>query len=150
VKAFNLKSGRAFEFQTNGKEGGRIQVGDTTGAPLTTNATGVATGLNADKVDGKDATDFAASGDLLFAAVAADGTATGRGVSGNATHDATANTYTVTFNKDVSKCSFTASPQGDSIADAPGVASGGTSAPTTVKVDFAGVTATPFHLQVIC
>jgi hypothetical protein len=61
----------------DGKEGGRIQVGDTTGAPLTTNATGVATGLNADKVDGKDATDFAAAGDLLFAPVAADGTATG-------------------------------------------------------------------------
>ena len=52
-----------------GKEGGSIQLGDTTGAPLTTNATGVATGFNADKVDGKDATDFAATGDLLFAAV---------------------------------------------------------------------------------
>ena len=67
VKASNLKGGRAFEFETVGKEGGRIQTGDATGAPFTTNATGVATGLNADKVDGKDATDFAGSGDLAFA-----------------------------------------------------------------------------------
>ena len=77
VRGNNLKGGRAFEFETVGKEAGRIEVGDTTGAPFTTNATGVATGLNADKVDGKDATDFAASGDLLFATVAADGTASG-------------------------------------------------------------------------
>jgi hypothetical protein len=149
LRGNNLKGGRAFEFVTVGKEAGRIEVGDTTGAPFTTNATGVATGLNADKVDGKDATDFAATGDLLFATVAADGTATGRGVTGNATRDATTNTYTVTFNKDVSKCSYTASPTGD--AASVGVASGGTSAPTTVKVDFADAAgATPFQLQVIC
>src|SRR6185295_4915474 len=69
VKAVNLKGGHAFEFNTVGKEAGSIEVGDTTGAPFTTNATGVATGLNADKVDGKDATDFAAAGSLLFADV---------------------------------------------------------------------------------
>ena len=54
IRSNNLKTGRAFEFVTSGKEGGRIEVGDTTGAPFTTNATGTATGLNADKVDGKD------------------------------------------------------------------------------------------------
>ena len=59
VKAANLKGGRAFEFNTVGPEGGRIETGDTTGAPFTTNATGVATGLNADSVDGKEAADFA-------------------------------------------------------------------------------------------
>src|SRR3954470_6499936 len=74
IRANNLKGGRAFEFVTVGKEAGRIEVGDPTGAPLTTNATGVATGLNADKVDGKDATDFAASSALLFADVSATGT----------------------------------------------------------------------------
>src|SRR3954468_21190971 len=62
LRANNLKGGRAFEFATVGKEGGRITVKDTTGAPFTTNATGVATGLNADAVDGKSATDFAAAG----------------------------------------------------------------------------------------
>ena len=57
-------SGRAFQFETAGKEGGRIKTGDTTGAPFTTNATGVATGLNADRVDGKDGTDIANAGRL--------------------------------------------------------------------------------------
>ena len=49
VRANNLKGGRAFEFATVGKEAGRIEIGDATGAPFTTNATGVATGLNADQ-----------------------------------------------------------------------------------------------------
>src|SRR3954449_5928335 len=70
IRSNNLKGGRAFEFVTIGKEGGRIEVGgDHTGAPFTTNATGVATGLNADKVDGKSATDFAAATQLSFAIV---------------------------------------------------------------------------------
>jgi hypothetical protein len=153
VKASNLKTGRAFEFQTTGKEGGRIQVGDTTGAPLTTNATGVATGLNSDKVDGKDATDFAGSGDLRFAAVAADGTAAGRGVASGSRVAAT-NTYTITFDKDVSKCSFTATPN-VSNADTGAVflgVSASTSDPKAVVVDEEdGAPApSPFHLQVIC
>jgi len=153
VKASNLKTGRAFEFQTTGKEGGRIQVGDTTGAPFSTNATGVATGLNSDKVDGKDATDFAASGDLRFAAVAADGTAAGRGVASGSRVAAT-NTYTITFDKDVSKCSFTATPNvtnADTGAVFLGV-SASTSDPKAVVVDEEDTPAagTPFHLQVIC
>src|SRR4051795_11130914 len=81
IRSNNLKGGRAFEFDTIGKEAGRIEVGDTSGAPFTTNATGVATGLNADKVDGKDAADFAPAADvtalsasLLFATVNSDGT----------------------------------------------------------------------------
>src|SRR3954453_23756045 len=152
IRANNLKGGRAFEFDTVGKEAGRIQVGDTTGAPLTTNATGVATGLNSDKVDGKDATDFAGSGDLRFAVVAADGTATGRGVASGARAAAT-NTYTVTFDKDVSKCSFTATPN---VTDATAAVflgvSASTSDPKAVVVDEENPPAagTPFHLQVIC
>jgi hypothetical protein len=148
VKAFNLKSGRAFEFQTNGKEGGRIQVGDTTGAPLTTNATGVATGLNADKVDGKDATDFAASGDLLFATVDAAG-ALGANKRGATASTFTApDTYTVTFDRDVSKCSYTASPSGSAAAEAPGVAAGTSTNQVVVRLGTPG--AGSFHLQVIC
>ncbi len=78
IRANNLKGGRAFEFVTIGKEGGRIEVGgDKTGAPLTTNATGVATGFNADKVDGKEAADFAPATALSFAIVSdAGGSAT--------------------------------------------------------------------------
>jgi hypothetical protein len=55
IRANNLNTGRAFEFQTDGTEGGRIELKDAGGAPLTTNATGVATGFNADHVDGLDA-----------------------------------------------------------------------------------------------
>ena len=76
VKAVNLKGGHAFQFDTTGAQGGRIETGNAAGAPFTTNATGVATGLNADRVDGKEAADFAAAtdvtalqGSLLFAAV---------------------------------------------------------------------------------
>ena len=127
VKAANLKGGRAFEFTTVGPEGGFIETGNTAGAPFSTNATGVAKGLNADRVDGKEAadlddaetltgkkaTDFAASGDLLFAAVA-DGntTATGRGLAAAPNVSQTGNAYTVTFNRTSSKCSYTASPVG--------------------------------------
>jgi hypothetical protein len=55
LRTSNFNTGRAFEFRTNGTEGGHIQVKATGGAPLTTNATGVATGFNADHVDGFDA-----------------------------------------------------------------------------------------------
>ena len=69
VRANNLKGGRAFEFDTVGKEAGRIEVGDPAGAPFTTNATGTATGLNADKVDGREAAEFASVGDFKTAVV---------------------------------------------------------------------------------
>jgi hypothetical protein len=55
IRANNLNTGRAFEFATEGAEGGRIELKDPRGAPLTTNASGVASGLNADHVDGLDA-----------------------------------------------------------------------------------------------
>ena len=125
--AANLKGGRAFEFSTVGPEGGRIETGNTTGAPFTTNATGVATGLNADRVDGKEAADFAAApptsprspASLLFAAVGADAgrqRATAAAPSPRPRPPNPSNVYTVKFNKDVSKCSFTASPVGSAAA----------------------------------
>jgi hypothetical protein len=55
IRANNLKSGRAFEFETDGAEGGSIEANAPGAKPFTTNATGVATGLNADRVDGLDA-----------------------------------------------------------------------------------------------
>ena len=58
IRANNLSTGSAFEFATAGTVGGLITTGTTSGAPFTTNATGVATGLNADRVDGKNASDF--------------------------------------------------------------------------------------------
>jgi hypothetical protein len=52
IRANNLKTGRAFEFETEGAEAGRIEASGANARPFTTNATGVATGLNADRVDG--------------------------------------------------------------------------------------------------
>jgi hypothetical protein len=54
IRANNLKDGRAFEFETDGAEGGSIEANAPGARPFTTNATGVATGLNADRVDGLD------------------------------------------------------------------------------------------------
>ena len=59
VRASNLADGRAFEFNANGgTEVGAI-TGPATAAPFTTTAKGVATGLNADQVDGKSADEIA-------------------------------------------------------------------------------------------
>ena len=154
VRANNLKGGRAFEFATQGKEGGSIEVKDTSGPPFTTNATGKVANLDADKVDGKSAEEFAGAGDIGFASVKADGSfVAGRGATASALTDAATNTYTVTFNKDVSKCSFTANAVGNSSnAGGFGVNIGGQ--PTQVVVDepdtAGGGEGRAFHLQVIC
>jgi hypothetical protein len=166
VRAANLKGGRAFEFSTVGAQGGHIQTGSTTGAPFTTNATGVATGLNADRVDGKDgadlddavtlegkkAADFAAAADLLFAVVndaGATQTVTGRsGGTAALAVSQTGDDYTVTFGKDVSKCSFTATATG---ATPQGLSVDAGSTPTTVVVHKGAADPdTSFNLQVIC
>jgi hypothetical protein len=54
IRSNNLNTGRAFEFETDGAEAGRIETKASDGRPFTTNATGVATGLNADRVDSFD------------------------------------------------------------------------------------------------
>jgi hypothetical protein len=110
LRASNLAAGRAFEFNTNsGTEVGQI-TGPATAAPFTTTATGVATGLNADKVDGKDATDLQAK----FATVnGADGAVgSNRGVATSGSGRASAGVYNVVFDADVSKCSRTATIAG--------------------------------------
>src|ERR1700742_4605519 len=47
IRSNNLKGGGASGFSTVGPLGGKIETGNPAGAPFTTNATGVATGLNA-------------------------------------------------------------------------------------------------------
>lgn len=116
VRASNLSTGRAFEFSTSrGTEVGRIEApGGDNAKPFTTNATGVADGLNADRVDGKNASDItadaltAAQALNLFAQVSATGTlGAQRGVT-SSTHTGAADsgTYTVVFATDVSKCAL--------------------------------------------
>ena len=155
LRASNLKGGRAFEFATVGKEAGRITVKDTTGAPFTTNATGVATGLNADNVDGKGASDFAAAGDLAWAAVsAADGKLTAnRGATDAKIADAANGTYAVTFTREVKACSFTVTAAGTTANAAVAfAATPSTTDPKTVLVDQANDAPdrADFHLQVVC
>ena len=91
--------------------------------------------------------------DSLFAAVNADGTLAGGGpeATGSSRTDAGAETYTVTFNKDVSKCSYTANVTGNSADFSLGVQGG--PATNQVRVDQRDApenTGRPFHLQVIC
>ena len=150
VRANNLRAGRAFEFETGGKTAGDIKVKDTSGAPFTTNATGKVVNLNADKLDDKEAADFAATSDVLFAAVADGGTlGANRGATAsNRAGDAT----TVTFNRDVSKCSYTATANG-ATPQALSAASAGAAAPAANQVVVTEDPAPPavaFHLQVIC
>ena len=75
VRANNLEDGLAFEFNaTKGALGGTFTVGSGGDAkkPFTTNATGVATGLNADQVDGRSAGEIE---DAATAKAAADAAA---------------------------------------------------------------------------
>ena len=98
------------------------------------------------QVDGKEATDFAGAGDLLAARVTAAGTlAGGRGATGAAIETGP-DTYRVTFGRDVSKCTYTATPQGDATSQTLAVQAG--SNPQNVRVDADAPTA--FQLQVIC
>jgi hypothetical protein len=165
VRANNLSTGHAFEFvntSTTAGPAGLIQVGNPAQPPFTTNATGLVTNFNADKLDGKDSTDFASATDLktlqnqlLDAQVGADGTLSPNSRGATKVVEATTGTapdtdvnYTVTFNGDVSKCSYTASPVGSASSVAPGVAAKSGDA-ASVVVDM-GPKAGSFHLQVIC
>jgi hypothetical protein len=170
VSANNLNNGDAFRFQA---EPGANTIGilrfglDVTKtvdkAPFVTNGTGMVANLNADKVDGKNADDFAPKaalddkvdkGSLLFATVAADGAiGANRGVpqGGKATVDTagSATTFTVPMTGDVSACAYTASPAAGGLTAAPVVATGGDKKSVVVTEDPA-TTPVPFHLQVTC
>jgi len=157
VRANNLKGGRAFEFATSGNEGGRIDVANANAVPFTTNGTGRVDNLNADRLDGKDSTELVATADLLFASVTEAGAlGANRGATAAALTDPASNTYTVTFGRDVSKCSFTASAVGGSSANGFGVQPGPEA--NQVRVDQQDDETDPvvedrsraFHLQVVC
>lgn len=112
VRANNLSTGHAFEFRTAGSEGGSITVNGKDAKPFTTNAHGVATGLNADQVDGQGAGDILASAQALNMFAAIDGqtaTLTGkRGASSMTRVGMNPGRYQVTFASDVSKCAYSA------------------------------------------
>jgi hypothetical protein len=115
ARSRNVANGLAFEFLTAGSVVGTITAGrggDNT-KPFTTNATGVATGLNAERVGSKTPAQLtgdavaAVQGTLSFAHVTAAGTSVAaRGVSG-ISHPTTG-TYEVTFQNPVNACALTA------------------------------------------
>src|SRR5215207_5650120 len=65
VRASNLSDGRAFEFNSSGGPQVGAITGPATAAPFTTTARGVATGLNADQVDGQTASEIVAAAQAL-------------------------------------------------------------------------------------
>jgi hypothetical protein len=115
VRASNLADGRAFEFNANGgSEVGAI-TGPATAAPFTTTAKGVATGLNADQVDGKSASDIVtdAQAGTKFASInGADGALSTNNRGAKSASRTSAGLYAVTFDADVSKCARTATVAG--------------------------------------
>lgn len=166
IRSSNLADGRAFEFSANGgTEVGEITSGNANAAPFITNAHGVATGLNADQVDGKSAADITkdattaahtdavttAQGLTSFAAVAADGTLGGkRGATSSAT--SAAGTYSVVFANDISACAIQVTEATTTDAGAAAAELGADKKTVAVVTkDAAGVAANrPFHVTVSC
>jgi hypothetical protein len=152
LRATNLKSGNAFQFETHGTgTAGSITVGDAAQPPFTTNATGTVANLSADRLDGRDSAEFANTADFLAARVSQTGTLLGgRGATGAALNGGPT-TYIVTFNRDVSACTYGVTAVGGNNANKPGASVQAGTNPTNVRVDFDAATGpTPFHLQVIC
>lgn len=117
IEASNLNNGQAFNFRFRGPLGGTINTNASTPQardqvkPFTTNATGVATGLNADRVDSMDAQEIidaaVAKAQPKMAIVAANGQlGTQRGIAAVAREGE--GTYLVRADADISKCVPTA------------------------------------------
>lgn len=167
IRANNLSTGYAFEFNaSDGLIAGAITVargGDTT-RPFVTNATGVATGLNADRVDGKHADDIAkdavnASQALKpFAQVtAAGGAGQSRGVpTGGVTNPGGAGdgVYAVAFTGDLANCALSATITGATpgeITATPAAVADGVTTVTVRTFNSAGTAADrAFHLSANC
>jgi hypothetical protein len=180
IRANNLSRGLAFEFNSSiGDVVGAITAGAGGDAkkPFTTNATGVATGLNADRVDNLDAAGIVAaarvktgldadtvdgldSADLRprFAQVTAgEDVLASRGlVSSNpVVHPAANAPYVVTFAGDLTKCALSYNLTGDAFGEILASAElvGANTAVTVRTADF-GVEATleprRFDLSLIC
>lgn len=136
LEASNASTGFAFSFSSAGATGGTILLKNAAGAPFTTNAHGVASGLNANYLEGKQAKDFLPAngtavdstklggeepshylnvGQVLFAVVSAEPKIeSGRGAKSVTKKGST---YTVIFEGDASKCSYTASPEGEALSE---------------------------------
>jgi hypothetical protein len=163
VRANNLSTGLAFEFQSDGTTGGTIitKAGDGS-KPFVTNATGVATGLNADRVDDKNASDIVKDAVVAsqainpVALVKSDGAlVSSRGVVTNGAGRSAVGNYEVRFTGDLSTCAMSATVTGTQAGYAtvtPAVAPDKKT--TTVDVRTFNGSGSPadygFHLHGIC
>ncbi len=164
----NSKGGLAFSFATTGLTGGKILLTNPSGAPFTTNAHGEATGLNANYLQGKTASEFQlanqpaananelggkpaseyAIGGLLFADVSEGKIQHTRGATAVSQ---SGESFTVTFGSvNVSQCSFTASPSGAVLSGAQLGVEAATGNASAVVVNAPGGFSGAFDLQVIC
>jgi hypothetical protein len=156
IRSVNLSNGRAFEFVAQaGAEAGRIEAaGGDNAKPFTTNATGVATGLNADRVDGFEGAQLAPR----LARVQANGILAGGRGAVTAERTATG-LYLVKFTDPINDCSYSA--QQVETGDNAGATLVEQVDANTIRVrtrnggggDGTGATANgdhPFHLQVLC
>ena len=178
IRANNLSSGLAFEFNaSNGDTGGLITVGTGGDAkkPFTTNATGVATGLNSDEVDGLDAAQIISAArtkasldadtvdgkdstelQAKFAQVTIAGTAgETRGVptGGVTTGTASDGIYQVVFTGDLSRCAMSATITGTDagqVTVTPAVAAGNTNVDVRTFNGAGTAADRPFHLTADC
>jgi hypothetical protein len=160
IVADNLNTGSAFAFLSSGNVGGTITLQNVNGAPLTTNAKGVATGFNANYLQGKQASEFvlskeaasyAQASQLLFADVNQKGElGATRGATAAALVKGSTTNYTVTFNTNVSKCSLTASPVGQALTTGSIGLVVSTTNPDIVEVSAPSALTTGFNAQVIC
>jgi hypothetical protein len=180
LRANNLNTGYAFEFHaSNGPITGLISAGagGDTKKPFVTNATGVATGLNADRVDNLDAAQIVTAARLKtgldadtldgvdsasfarlapFALVNADGTVGAgdtRGVPANGTAQQGAGDYSVVFTGDLSKCALTATVRGTvggEISVVPAVADGNTTVDVRTFNSAGAAFDRAFHLSANC
>lgn len=153
LRGTNLVNGLAFEFANNGGTVvGTITSGNPNAAPFTTNATGVATGLNADQVDGQSASQIVSTAQALNSKgqVSEAGVlANGRGIT-SVTRTALG-TYSVVFSSDQSACALNATVvdaanNGD-VAIAPNTA---TTYTVTTRTIGGVVADRAFHITSIC
>jgi hypothetical protein len=147
VRANNLSNGLAFELASGGPLAGTITaVGGDNAKPFTTNATGVATGLNADRVDSKSASDIvadavkAAQALTPFAQIASDGAlGAHRGIT--SARRTGVGTYEVVFESPVNACALTATESTTDDAGAAAVRVGSDNKAVTVVTRAGTVTA---------
>lgn len=173
LDSYNLVGGLAFTFNTSGKVGGEILLRNPNGAPFTTNAHGVAAGLNANFLQGKQASEFqlasqpaanatnaeklagqpasayVSAGQLLFANVVTGPKLEGARGATAVTQSGTA--YTITFGTaDVSKCAFTASPRGAALTSGQFGVEPSSKSKNDLIVNTPSGFAGGFYLQVTC